>query len=81
MDSLLLLVDAPALAVQLVIEGLLVGAIFALTAYGMALVWGVMNIINIVQGEWVMLGSRPPSPATTSAPRIPAWAAASWPAA
>ena len=56
MDNLLLLVDVPALAVQLVIEGLLVGAIFALTAYGMALVWGVMNIINIVQGEWVMLG-------------------------
>ena len=48
--------DAPALAVQLVIEGLLVGAIFALTAYGMAMVWGVMKIINLVQGEWVMLG-------------------------
>lgn len=56
MDNLLLLVDAPPLAVQLVIEGLLVGAIFALTAYGMALVWGVMKIINLVQGEWVMLG-------------------------
>lgn len=56
MDNLLLLVDVPALAVQLVIEGLLVGAIFALTAYGMALVWGVMKIINLVQGEWVMLG-------------------------
>ena len=56
MDNLLLLVDAPALAVQLVVEGLLVGAIFALTAYGMAMVWGVMKIINLVQGEWVMLG-------------------------
>lgn len=56
LDNLLLLVDAPALAVQLVIEGLLVGAIFALTAYGMAMVWGVMKIINLVQGEWVMLG-------------------------
>jgi len=33
-----------------------VGAIFALAAYGMALVWGVMNIINIAQGEFVMLG-------------------------
>jgi branched-chain amino acid transport system permease protein len=36
--------------------GILVGAIFALVAYGMALVWGVMNIINIAQGEFVMLG-------------------------
>ena len=29
---------------------------FALIAYGMALVWGVMNIINITQGELVILG-------------------------
>ena len=38
------------------IDGLLIGAIFALAAYGMALVWGVMNIINITQGEFVVLG-------------------------
>src|SRR5262249_3481074 len=29
---------------------------FALAAYGLALVWGVMNIINVCQGEYVMLG-------------------------
>lgn len=56
MDNLSLLVQAPPLGLQLVIEGILLGGIFALAAYGMALVWGVMNIINIVQGEWVMLG-------------------------
>jgi len=56
MDSLQLLFDAPILNVQLLLDGLLVGAIFALAAYGMALVWGVMNIINIAQGEYVMLG-------------------------
>ena len=50
------LFDAPILLVQLVVSGILVGAIFALVAYGMALVWGVMNIINIAQGEFVMLG-------------------------
>ena len=44
------------LAVQLLLDGLLVGAIFALAAYGMALVWGVMNIINVAQGELVILG-------------------------
>ena len=32
------------------------GALFALAAYGMALVWGVMNVINIAQGEFVILG-------------------------
>jgi branched-chain amino acid transport system permease protein len=30
--------------------------VFALAAYGLALVWGVMNIINVCQGEFVMLG-------------------------
>lgn len=55
-DNLLLLYQAPILSVQLVIDGLLIGAIFALAAYGMALVWGVMDIINIAQGEFVMLG-------------------------
>jgi len=55
-DNIQLLVDAPLLIVQLLIDGLLIGAIFAVAAYGMALVWGVMNVINVVQGELVMLG-------------------------
>ncbi len=56
MDNLELLFIAPVFSMQLLINGLLVGAIFALAAYGMALVWGVMNIINIAQGEFVILG-------------------------
>lgn len=56
MDNFQLLFDAPILSVQLLLDGLLIGAIFALAAYGMALVWGVMNLINIAQGEFVMLG-------------------------
>lgn len=56
MDNLQILFDAPVLSWQLLIDGLLVGAIFALVAYGLALVWGVMNIINVAQGEFVMLG-------------------------
>jgi branched-chain amino acid transport system permease protein len=56
MNSLQILIQAPIFSVQLLIDGLLVGAIFALVAYGMALVWGVMNIINVAQGELVMLG-------------------------
>src|ERR1044072_8488097 len=56
MDNLLLLFVVPSLTYQLLIEGVLIGAVFALAAYGLALVWGVMNIINVCQGEFVMLG-------------------------
>ena len=56
MDNLQILFSAPIFALQLLIDGLLVGAIFALAAYGMALVWGVMKIINFAQGEFVILG-------------------------
>jgi branched-chain amino acid transport system permease protein len=56
MTNLLLLFDAPSLLVQVLLDGILVGSVFALAAYGMALVWGVMNIINVTQGEFVVLG-------------------------
>ena len=56
MSNIEVLAAAPVLVVQLVVNGILVGAIFALVAYGMALVWGVMNIINVAQGELVMVG-------------------------
>jgi branched-chain amino acid transport system permease protein len=56
MSNLTILFDAPIFALQLVVDGVMVGAIFALIAYGMALVWGVMNLINVAQGELVMLG-------------------------
>ncbi len=56
MGNLEILLQAPIFSVQLLIDGLLVGSIFALAAYGMALLWGVMNIINISQGDFVILG-------------------------
>lgn len=56
LDNLSLFVQYPPLAFDVVLNGLLIGAIFALAAYGMALVWGVLNIVNVVQGELVVLG-------------------------
>ena len=61
MDSILTNIQlltslAPTINLELIANGLLVGAIFALIAYGMALVWGVMNIINVSQGAFVIFG-------------------------
>ena len=44
------------ISVQACLDGILLGILFALIAYGMALQWGVMNIINIAQGDLVILG-------------------------
>ena len=51
-----LIFKVPILMVQASMDGVLLGIMFALIAYGMALQWGVMNIINIAQGELVILG-------------------------
>ncbi len=44
LDNITLLAIAPLLNVQLLLDGLFIGAIFALAAYGLALVWGVMYV-------------------------------------
>ncbi len=56
LDNVQILFQAPVFSVDLIVNGMLIGAIFMLAAYGMALVWGVMNVINVAQGEFVMLG-------------------------
>ena len=56
LDNLNLLIAAPVLNVQLLLDGLFIGAIFALAAYGLALVWGVMNVKNLAQGDFVIIG-------------------------
>ena len=56
LDNLALLVQAPVLNVQLLLDGMFIGATYALAAYGMALVWGVLSIKNLAQGDFVILG-------------------------
>ena len=51
-----LIFQAPILIVQASIDGIFLGLLFGLIAYGMALQWGGMNIINIAQGELVIMG-------------------------
>ena len=41
---------------QMILDGIFIGAVFALAAYGLALVWGVMNVKNLAQGDFVIMG-------------------------
>src|SRR2546425_10974902 len=41
---------------QIIISGLLLGAIYALFSSGLTLIWGMMNVINFAHGEFVMIG-------------------------
>src|SRR5687767_8350356 len=50
------MITAPALLLALM-EGAVGAAVLALTALGLSLVFGVMRVINIAHGEFVMLGA------------------------
>jgi branched-chain amino acid transport system permease protein len=41
---------------QVIIEGIINGSIISLVAVGISLIWGVMNILNFAQGEFLMIG-------------------------
>ena len=41
---------------QVILGGLLLGALYALFSSGLTLIWGMMNFINFAHGEFVMLG-------------------------
>jgi urea transport system permease protein len=43
--------------VQIVAQGLSVGAVLALSALGLTIVYGVMGVVNLAHGEFVMLGA------------------------
>lgn len=51
-----LLFEFPVVNVKIIVDGLMIGALFALAAYGLALVWGVMNVKNLAQGDFVIAG-------------------------
>ena len=43
-------------ALQAILNGVLVGGIYALIAMGMALVFGVMRLVNFAHGAFLMVG-------------------------
>ena len=56
LGNLSLLLEFPIVNLKIILDGIMVGALFALAAYGLALVWGVMNVKNLAQGDFVISG-------------------------
>ena len=40
---------------QVIVNGLLIGAVYALFSSGLTLIWGMMNVVNFAHGDFVML--------------------------
>ncbi len=56
LSNLSLLLQFPIVNLKIIIDGVMIGALFVLAAYGLALVWGVMNVKNLAQGDFVIAG-------------------------
>jgi branched-chain amino acid transport system permease protein len=50
-------VVTPAMLAQVLVSGILAGALYAMVALGLALIFGVMRVINIAHGPLLMLGA------------------------
>ena len=44
-----------ATVVQVIVGGLLLGAVYALFSSGLTLIWGMMNVVNFAHGDFVMV--------------------------
>jgi branched-subunit amino acid ABC-type transport system permease component len=42
---------------QATVNGLLIGGIYGLAALGLSLIWGVMKVVNLAHGVFIMLGA------------------------
>jgi branched-chain amino acid transport system permease protein len=42
---------------QVIINGLLLGGLYALMVLGFSIIWGVLGIVNLAHGEFVMVGA------------------------
>jgi branched-chain amino acid transport system permease protein len=72
-----------AVLLQQVVNGVVIGVVYALIAVGLTLVFGILDVINFAHGEFYMLGAflttaslsawgsttSSPSPSPCSAPR------------
>ena len=58
--------------IQHVIDAISLGSLYALLALGIALIFGIMNLINFAYGELIMIGALQPLPARRAAVAVAA---------
>jgi branched-subunit amino acid ABC-type transport system permease component len=51
---------------QQIINGLVLGSMYALIALGYTMVYGIINLINFAHGEVLMVGRSPVGPSSDS---------------
>ncbi len=56
LGNLSLLAQFPLVNIKIILDGIMIGSLFAVFSYGLALVWGVMNVKNLAQGDFVISG-------------------------
>jgi len=47
----------PGIILQTLVNGLLIGGIYGLAALGLSLIWGVMKVVNLAHGTFIMIGA------------------------
>jgi branched-chain amino acid transport system permease protein len=47
----------PSFYIQLLLNGIVIGVIYALIAMGLSLIFGVLEIVNFAHGEFYMFGA------------------------
>ncbi len=45
------------LFIQLLVNGIMVGGVYALAALGLSLIWGVMKVVNVAHGDLIMISA------------------------
>lgn len=59
---------------QVILSGLIWGSIYALIAIGLALIWGVMDIVNFAHGDFLVIGMYVAYTTFTATGLDPVWA-------
>src|SRR4051812_27199826 len=47
----------PLTIIQIIVNGVLLGGLYACIAIGFSIIWGVMNLINLAHGSMIVLGA------------------------